>query len=202
MKIKLIFLLILFTSPGFWQVFFQPQAFFSQVIQFPKYVSQTVTAKIKSTEYSTRLQEMRWGGRALHREDTISKILYFRHIVILNEMFEFIQNASPKFFFLAGDGSNFSPRRIEPISSILFPFWIIGITTLIREGKKKVGWLFLLFCFIGYISGHKNLVFLFPLFLLQIYICSVGVSLFGKKTLAVTFVYGVYISLMNLWLNI
>lgn len=202
MKVKNIFFLILLTSPGFWQVLFQPQAFFSQVIQFPKYATQTIKSKLQSTEYATRLQEIRWGGRALHREDFVSKALYFRHIIVINEIFEFIQNASPKFFFLAGDGSNFTPRRIEPISSILFPFWIIGVITLINKKSIKAGLLFLVFSFIGYISGHKNLVFLFPLFLLQIYICSVGVSRFGKKTHAVIGVYGIYISLMNLWLNI
>ncbi len=149
MKINKIFWLILLTSPGFWQVLSQPQAFFSQAIQFPKYATQTIQSKLKNTEYNTRLQEIRWGGRALHREDFLSKALYFRHILVLNEVFEFFQNASPKFYFLAGDGSNFSPRRIEPISSILFPFWILGIINLTKQQNKRVGFLFCVFCFLS-----------------------------------------------------
>lgn len=207
LKMKTLFLLLVLTTPGFWHVVVQPRAFISQISQFPSFAIQNISSKIHPNNYNVYIDELRWGGRSLHRNDLFSRALYGHHIYALNEFFEFTQFSSPKLFFLAGDGSNFSPRRIEPISSLLFPFWIIGILSLLRQKNIKLLVIFVLCLTFGYISGHKNLAFLFPLLLTQIYICTTGLSSFSgskyyKLLLTLILIYGVYITSMNVWLNI
>ncbi|MBI2008143.1 hypothetical protein HYS82_00615 [Candidatus Amesbacteria bacterium] len=206
MKIKVLFILLLLTSPSFWLVIFHlPQAF-----SYWQRLPQSVVANIKSksqSQYLIYIDELRWAGRGFHRNDLLSRILYNKSLFILNEFFDFVQYTQPKLYFLAGDGSVFSPRRLEPISSLLFPFWILGILHLLknRNSLRPVAGIFVIpysiFMLIGYASGQKNLALLFPILILNVYISTLGLKNF-KSITPFVLTYGLYITGMNIWLSI
>lgn len=200
MKTKVLFTLLLVTSPSFWLVIFHlPQA-----LSYWQELPQSVVASVKSksqSQYLIYIDELRWGGRSLHRNDLLSRVLYNKTLFILNEFFDFIQYAQPKLYFLAGDGSVFSPRRLEPISSLLFPFWILGILKILKNPRTLFIILYSFFMFIGYASGQKNLALLFPILILNVYISALGLKDF-KRVIPIVLVYGVYITGMNIWLSI
>ncbi|TSC88462.1 MAG: hypothetical protein G01um101416_130 [Microgenomates group bacterium Gr01-1014_16] len=200
MKTKILFILLLLTSPSFWLVMFHlPQA-----LGYWQRLPQSIVATIKSksqSQYLIYIDELRWAGRSFHRNDLLSRILYNKSLFVLNEFFDFIQYAQPKLYFLAGDGSVFSPRRLEPISSLLFPFWILGILKIIKDKKFLVPSAYCLFMLIGYASGQKNLALLFPVLILNVYISTLGLK-DHKRIIPIILIYGVYITGMNIWLSI
>lgn len=199
-------LLFLLLSPGVWQVAFHPLAASRQWLSIPGRLPQNVTSKLASS-YFTYIAELRWGGRSLHRNDPLSRVLYNRTWGALNETFDFIQFVTPKLYFAAGDGSVFSPARIEPVPSILFPLWIIGLIYLIRSRRYKVFALLILAALPAYLAGAKNLALLAPVLVIHTYICAVGFTglfsrqVFRKPATAVISLYGLYVVAMNLWFN-
>lgn len=200
MKIKILFILLLLTSPSFWLVLFHlPQAL-SYWHSLPQSVVATIKSKSQS-QYLIYIDEIRWGGRSLHRNDLLSRVLYNKSLFILNEFFDFIQYAQPKLYFLAGEGSVFSPRRLEPISSLLFPFWILGILKVIKSRNSLFVILYSIFMFVAFASGQKNLALLFPILILNVYISALGLKDF-KRVIPVVLIYGLYITGMNIWLSI
>lgn len=161
-------------------------------------------ANIKSksqSQYLIYIDELRWGGRSFHRNDLLSRILYNKSLFVIQEFFDFVQYAQPKLYFLAGDGSVFSPRRLEPISSLLFPFWILGILKILNNRRASFMILYSLFMFIAYASGQKNLALLLPILILNVYISTLGLKDF-KRAIPIVLVYGIYITGMNIWLSI
>lgn len=200
MKTKFLFLLLLLTSPSFWLVLTR----FPQAVSYWQKLPQSIVATVKSksqSQYLIYIDELRWGGRSLHRNDLLSRVLYNKTLFILNEFFDFIQYVQPKLYFLAGDGSVFSPRRLEPISSLLFPFWILGILKIMKSRNSLFVIPYSTFMFIGYASGQKNLALLFPILILNVYISALGLKDF-KRVIPIVLVYGVYITGMNIWLSI
>lgn len=199
MKTRILFLLLLLTSPSFWLVLLHlPQA-----LSFWQHLPQSVVANIKSksqSQYLIYIDELRWAGRNFHRNDLLSRVLFNKSLFVTQEFFDFIQYAQPKLYFLAGDGQVFSPRRLEPISSLLFPFWILGIFKIIKDKKLLVPSAYCLFLFLGYASGQKNLALLFPVLILNVYISTLGLKDF-KRVIPLVLVYGVYITGMNVWLS-
>ena len=200
MKTKLLFFLLLLTSPSFWLVIFHlPQAL-SYWQRLPQSIIATVKSKSQS-QYFTYIDEQRWGGRALHRNDPLSRLLYNKGLFVLNETFDFIQYAQPKLYFLSGDGTVFSPRRLGPISSLLFPFWILGILRLLKSRNSSFLILYSLFMGTAYASGQKNLALLFPLLTLNVFVSTLGLKDFKLLT-PLVLIYGLYITGMNIWLSI
>lgn len=200
MKTKILFTLLLLTSPSFWLVLFHlPQA-----LSYWQKLPQSVVANIKSksqSQYLIYIDELRWGGRSFHRNDLLSRLLYSKALFVAQEFFDFIQYAQPKLYFLAGDGQVFSPRRLEPISSLLFPFWILGILKILKNPRALLIILYSFFMFLGYASGQKNLALLFPILVLNVYVSALGLK-DHKKIIPLVLVYGLYITGMNIWLSI
>lgn len=199
MKIKILFILLLLTSPSFWLVLFHlPQA-----LSYWQKLPHSVVANIKSksqSQYLIYIDELRWGGRSFHRNDLLSRLLYNKALFVVQEFFDFVQYAQPKLYFLAGDGQVFSPRRLEPISSLLFPFWILGILKILQNRRALFIILYSLFMFIAYASGQKNLALLFPVLILNVYISTLGLKDF-KRVIPIVLIYGLYITGMNIWLS-
>ena len=202
MKIKFLFILLLLTSPSFWLVLFHiPEA-----LSYWQHLPQSVVTNIKSksqSQYLIYIDELRWAGRSFHRNDLLSRVLYNKALFVVQEFFDFVQYAQPKLYFLAGDGSVFSPRRLEPISSLLFPFWLLGILKVLKEIKsyRLLTTIYLLGIFLAYASGQKNLALLFPILILNVYISTVGLRDF-KRVIPLVLTYGLYITGMNIWLSI
>jgi len=199
MKIKILFILLLLTSPSFWLVLVH----LPQTLSYWQHLPQSVVANIKSksqSQYLIYIDELRWAGRSFHRNDLLSRVLYNKTLFVIQESFDFIQYAQPKMYFLAGDGSVFSPRRLEPISSLLFPFWILGILKILQNRRAFFMLFYSLFMFIAYASGQKNLALLFPVLVLNIYISTLGLK-DHKRIVPLILIYGVYITGMNIWLS-
>jgi len=202
---KYLFLFLLL-SPGLWQIFFHLPVAAQEWLSFPARVPRNVTSKLASP-YFTYIDELRWGGRSLHRNSPLSRVLYNQSWGVLNETFDFIQFVTPKLYFAAGDGSVFSPARIEPIPSILFPLWVVGLIYVVKNCRYKVFGLLLVAVLPAYLAGSKNLALLAPVLVVHAYICAVGfTSLFSRRltrlpATAVVSLYGLYVVAMNLWFN-
>ena len=198
------FFLFLLLSPGLWQIGLHADAAVKEWVTFPGRISQNIHAK-EATPFFSYIDELRWGGRSLHRNDLKSRLLYNKSAALANEAFDFLQFATPKLYFAVGDGSVFSPARIEPIASLLFPVWLAGILSLLAQHRYRVFLLLALGLLPAYLAGSKNMSLLLLAMLVQIYIAAVGfTSIFTKfssRIVASAFisVYGLYIVLMNLW---
>lgn len=163
-----------------WQIGMRPREFVEEWLKVPQKIIGSTKAKI-SDPYSTRLIELRWGGFQLHRNDLGTKIIYSKALWAENNLFDWLEFATPRLYFLTGDGSRFSPANVEPIPSILFPFWLAGLLFLIREKRFKPIIALGIGAGLGYIAGVKNMAILLPTLLIQIYIVMVGLSLLKDK---------------------
>ena len=198
LKLTLLFALI---SPGLWQVALHlPQA-----VEEWRHLPTTALANVLSkphAPYLTYIPELRWGGRALHRNDPISRLTYSKGLFLLNESFDYLQYLTPRLYFAAGDGTPFSPSRLEPIAFPLFFFWLIGLIQLIKHKRFVLLGLMLLTPLPAFLTGHKNLSLLLPTLVTYIYLSAVGWQAAKKPRLTLPLaLYGFYLITMNLWLN-
>lgn len=197
-------LLFTFLSPGMWQVASHFPAAITAWQHIPASITPNIRSKL-SVPYTTYIDEMRWGGRFLHRNDLLSRLLYLRASFLVNEAFDFVQFATPRLYFAVGDGSHFSPARIEPVPVLLFPFWLFGLIQIVKTCNWRVFILLFISLLPAYLSGHKNLALLFPAVIVHIYISVLGLvscrppirTVFGS----LVSIYGLYIVAMNLWFN-
>jgi hypothetical protein len=198
------FIILTFLSPGLWWTISQTPAVVSRWISYPRFVYENITSTNR-LEWLTTLDELKWAGVFIHRNNFLSKILYQKLDLVPKEMFEFSEFISPRFYFVTGDGSQFTPSRVEPISTLLFPFWLVGILQLIKQKKFKPLLLAIGVAFIAYLAGKKDFGFLWPNLIIFTYIANIGIELFPtnyKKGLSLfLIVYGIYILEMSIWLR-
>ncbi|MEJ2347967.1 MAG: hypothetical protein P8Y17_02075 [Patescibacteria group bacterium] len=170
---RILFCVLLVLSPGFWWIIFKPLAVSSELTKFPTYFREKTTT-IFSIEKLSFIQEMRWSAFGKEKDELISRVYYNKALILVENSFEYLSLLSPRIYFQAGDGTEFSPPRVEPIPAILFFFWIFGLVRLIKQRKFKI----LLFLFVSpilaFLAGRRNLVFLFPTFIFYLYVASLG----------------------------
>jgi hypothetical protein len=203
MKKRWLLVALLLMSPGIWNLAKQPGEVINEWRKWPEYARQSQEGK-KQNPYQGKVEELRWGGRELHRESKVMKIIYNPGMTVVNEFFEFWEFATPKFFFLAGDGGRFSPIHTEPINLLLFPFWAVGCWLAIKKGNIKAGIWLTAATAVGYWSGKKEMSMLLPLALWYIYTAYKGLisfkeSRYYNQIVGVVLAYGVYIDLIWLW---
>lgn len=200
------FCLFVLLSPGIWQIGMHTKEALQEWLSFPVRISQNLKSK-STSNFFVYIEELRWGGRQLHRNDLKSRVTYNKSIGLLNEGFDFLQFATPKLYFASGDGSIFSPSRIEPIPSLLFPLWIAGIVGLLKHRRFKVFLILGLSLLPSFLAGSKNLSLLLPVLLTHIYISAFGLTnLFVRPSTRVAAasllsIYGLYVVSMNFWFN-
>lgn len=199
------FLIFLVLSPGIWWVLLQPRQIIEQIRSIPASIRSNISSPARS-EYMRNIQDMRWGGITVRRNNIISRVYYSKLAMIPKEVFDYIQFLTPRMYFLTGDGSNFSPSRLEPISTLLFPFWVGGVITLVKKKQYKPFLVSLVTAALSFIIGRKNFVFLFPVMVAYIYMASVGWDVIPegklkKMVMYAVIAYGIYITEMAIWLR-
>lgn len=191
------FILLVLLTNGWWWAILQPQALIFQWSTYPGHVVQKVSSLFGPNNVKP-MEDMRWisGNR-----------LFFNKLtVIVKEGVEYWQFLAPRFYFLAGDGTNFSSRKVEPIPTILFPFWIMGWFVLVREKKwKPLVWLALAGA-VGYLSGQKNMAILLPVLVVYAYISAVGINSVSnirirRKLILAIVIYSLYVLARGIWIR-
>lgn len=179
-KHSLIFIGICLISPTFWLIINNKSHIWGEWKQTAKFVSQNFNSTSRY-EYQQRVNELRWGGQQLHRENMLVKVVYNPIIVVANEFFEFVEFSAPKMFFLAGDGGRLSPSSGQPIPFVLFPLWIIGVVQIINLKANRLGVCLFLASVIGYLLGKRNFEILLFAFFINIAIVTKGIVVIVQK---------------------
>ncbi|KKQ95761.1 MAG: hypothetical protein UV74_C0013G0368 [Candidatus Woesebacteria bacterium GW2011_GWB1_43_14] len=198
-------LLFFVLCPGFWWGIINSTNVFREIGKSPHYF-QGKLGSIYSYERTERIKATKNANVDLGLPGRLVGGFFFNEFtIVVDEFFDLTSFLSPRFFFQAGDGSLMSPPRTEPIPLVLFPAWVLGIITIVR--KKNFGLLkiLIILVFIPYILGQKNLVFLWPVMILYIFIAREGIMNIGNiKTknnyLHLFVVYGVFVVLRSFYL--
>lgn len=199
---KRTFKLIVFLSPEFWWLVFKLPSILSEWISIPNYFFSRLQ-NIFTEERLVNIGIMRWANLDSGILKILSKFMYNRAMILVDEFFGYLSYFSPRFYFQSGDGSKFSPPGIEPIPLILFPLFVLGIVESVRKKSLKIFLLLILFALIPFILGTRSFAFLWPMAALYIYISSVGVSTlkesYRKTLLIILFTYGVFLGGKLIW---
>jgi hypothetical protein len=200
-----LFLFLLFLSPGFWWIVFQPSAVFSELAKAPMYIRGKITS-IFLEEKLRFIGEMRWNAFGEKQNELISGVYYNKGLILVDNFFEHLSLLSPRIYFQAGDGSRFTPTGVEPIPIFFFFLWVFGLIRLIKEKEFKS----LIFLFISpalaFLTGRRNFVFLFPALIFYVYVASLGLESVLARCrreswlIRLLAVYGLFIIGRALWL--
>lgn len=171
----LIFTLFILLSPLVWNLLSQPQQILTTWNTVPSKVHQRGLT-IVTGDFPQKYVELRWGGQQLRREGVYYKLIYNPGLNYLNEAFNYFYYLSPRLYFHAGDGTQFSPAHVDPIPVVLIPGFIIGLVISLKQRRwVPIGLLFGL-SFIAYWVGIRNFALLFPTALVIYYLAAYGVS--------------------------
>jgi len=189
-------------SPGFWFLLLNFTKVITEWIRLPLYFDQ----KFQSVFTGERLVSMglmRWAEiEKVGWIRIFSKILYNRFDILIDEFFGFLAIFSPRIYFQAGDGSQFSPAIVEPIPFLLFPLFIFGIIKTVSV-RPKVKWGYIFVAMTIYLSGVKNFSFLFPIFIYYLYLASKGFGMlnvrYKKYLLPLLIVYSLFVEGRIIW---
>lgn len=180
-----LFLLILLFSPGFLWITLRPARLFAEWKNAGSYASNNIRS-VFSQDNLVYIGETRWNAFGFGREFFLSRIYYNKVYVLADNLFGYVSFFSPRIYFQAGDGSEFSPPKVEPLALPLFAFWVLGILSLLK--KKDLGVLFAVLAlgFLAFVIGKRTMAFLTPVLVLYAFICAEGVNFsLGKKVRAV-----------------
>ncbi|AKM82824.1 hypothetical protein A2422_02545 [Candidatus Woesebacteria bacterium RIFOXYC1_FULL_31_51] len=196
MKNKKTLLLIILTA-GFWWNLFNLKSIVLEWKMAPSYFKKNISS-IFSSDNLMKIQEVRWNAFGNEKEDLLSKIYYNKVYVMLDNFFSFLSYTSPRPYFQAGDGTRFSPSGVEPIAGILFPFWVLGLISLIKNRNFKLIFWTLGISLFTFLLGKRNLAFLLPVLLIYINIASKSVN---RKYLILAVLYMLFIIGRVIWLK-
>ncbi len=190
---NLVFIIIF--SPLFIWLFIHPKDLIGEWINTPTYFIQNIKTLI-SSDKTNKVDEIRWnsfGGKAIFQ-----KIFYNKATVLVDDFFTFTTYLSPRFYFQSGDGTNFSPPKVEPIAGILFFFWVFGMLKLIERQKFKSLISIPILGLFAYIFGQKNMAYLFPVAVVYSIVAFWGIDQIENKkyknaSYILISVYGLYL---------
>lgn len=197
MKNNKLILIVILLAAGVWWNFFNLKEMVNQWTQAPGYFSRNMRSFF-SDENLMKIQEVRWNAFGEKREDILSKIYYNKGYIIVDNFFSYVSYFMPRSYFQAGDGTRFSPKGVEPIAGILFPFWVIGLISIVKDKNFKPLYLVLGISLFAFLLGQRNLAFLFPVMLVYIYIAAKSL---GKKQFIFVLVYALFVIGRVIWLK-
>jgi len=114
----------------------------------------------------------------------LSKVLYNKALLFVDEILVFTSFLSPRLFFQSGDGTVFSPHGVDPIAFLLFPVWAYGLLCSIRDRKWLVIIGYVSFTLIAYLLGKREFSFLAPVLVFQMYFIYIGIHAIVKHKAA------------------
>lgn len=201
---KRIFILFLIFSPLIWWLLFQFDTVLLDWMKVPGHIKIKILGFFNE-ERVVKVGLMRWSNIDTGYQAVLSKVFYNKITLIIPEIFSFLSFLSPRIFFQAGDGSNYSPPGVEPMPILLFPFFIYGIYLLVKSNKFKTFKFLGLFGFIGYLTDIRSVAYLFPVALVYLYISACGFeglpNRYKNKTLIIIGAYSLYILSRTIWIK-
>ena len=188
---------ILIVSPVLVWILIHPAAIIKEWARLPSYFKNNIHSLIGSDTLA-KVNEERWNSFGTNKENLLSKVYYNKGTVLVDDFFTMLTYLSPRIYFQAGDGTNFSPPGVEPIAIPIFVFWVLGFIALLKENKFKLILAVLFFGVFTYFVGQKTLAFLFPVVLIYLAISVIGIeSIKSKKTKKTIYIllslYGIYL---------
>jgi hypothetical protein len=191
-----LFLLLLIVSPGFWFVVFRAGLVGREWLSAPEYFERKAEA-VFGAQRLGEIGDLRWAQVESSGVYLLfSKAAYNRHLVLIDEFFGFASLLSPRLYFQSGDGTVFSPSSVEPVASVLFPFWIWGVFESVGRGRRILI-LVLLMALFAYLGGSRSMAFLWPVMVGYVYLASKGLrrvaARYGGVVLALVLVYSLYL---------
>jgi hypothetical protein len=195
MTIKKIFLILIIISPFFWWQFFtKSNSIFTNYSQTPQFIKNKITSIFVDTRY---IAEFRWNDATKDNRPIAARVFYNKSQLLVSQLFVYINNLNPRFYFQSGSGGVDSPSKVEPIAILLLPVSFMGIFRLIKNKKFKIIIFGLLSCFLGFITNQVNFYFLFPTALFYLYTSAYEISFWKKKTqfifLIILIIYSLYL---------
>ena len=191
------FIVLILLTAGFWWNIFNVKDILIEWRNAPTYFKKNISSFF-SSENLMKVEEARWYAFGEKNEELISKIYYNKAYVLADNFFSFLSYSTPRPYFQSGDGTKFSPRGVEPVAGLLFPFWIFGLISLIKEKKLKPILWTLGITFFAFLLGQRNFAFLLPVLIIYVYIASKSLN---KKYLAGILIYLIFIIGRVLWLK-
>lgn len=191
-------------TPWFWWMVFHAGAVAKEFLKIPTYTSQRVSGVYTESNLKF-VEDLRWVNLHVYQQPFRARFFYNKLTVMVNELLKVMDYISPRLYFQSGDGSNLSPPGVEPIPVIFFPFWLIGIFTLVKKKTFKPLLLSLLFAFIAFVIGRRTLSFLLPNLFLYVYIAGSGMkAVISKKKmkiwLSLFLIYSLYLLGRIIWI--
>jgi hypothetical protein len=165
---------LILLNPTIWWMIFNLPLGLKEYSKVPPYFSQDIKG-IFSSEKINFLLQMRSISSSPNFDTSLGKRLLFNKLnLIFDSIFNMLTAISPKTYFTVFD-------KVEIIPIILLPFWFSGIIILIQQKKYK--WLVspLPVALLIGILGKPNLFFLFPITLIYLYYCVVGIRKLNPK---------------------
>lgn len=172
---------ILITSAVLLNILFNSSLLINQYKQSPQFLKNK-TSNIINSNKVLGIGAYRWSNIDSQPVITYgSKLYYNKASLVFNEIWDFVDFFSPRFYFLAGDSTPLTPKNTEPLLTVFFPFWIFGIVFLLKNNKNKIFIFIFTNCLIAYLLGQKNLIFLWPTLLAYAYISIIGLQNIKNK---------------------
>lgn len=197
MKIAKKIFFFLLISPVFLWIILRPKELISEWSKIPVYLKSNISSLVSQDKLAKVFTE-RWNAFGPEKEDLPSKIYYNKGMVLVDDFFSMTTYFSPRIYFQSGDGTNFSPPGVEPITIPMFVFWVMGIIALINNKKWKPFVAIFAFGIFAYLAGQRNFAFLFPIALIYVWISMLGIKTI-KSPLKRNIVYS-FLSLYGIFL--
>jgi len=171
---EFISLLIFLSTPVIWTILVMIPVIFSELKLTPRVFS----IKLDNV-FLMRHAEVDTTGPVF----IISKLLYNSLTIVKGEFLSFLAYFSPRFFFHAGDGTRFSPNIVEPISTMMFPFWVYGLVLSVKNKKRAILIGYLLSGLIAFMFGKREFSFLWIMLPFQVYFIYIAIAALSSNKL-------------------
>ena len=197
------FLPFIFLSPAILWLLFHPKGLLIEMAGFPQYAKTNISS-LFAPEKLMAIEDMRWNAFGPKKEELPASLIYNKGFVLVDNFFSYLSFFSPRYYFQAGDGTNFSPPAVDPIAGLLFLPWVFGVVYFLARNNFKIFWVLTAFGLIAFLAGKRNLAFLSPILLIYLFLAYKGIEeklpqKIKRSFLIGCFVYGLFLLGRMLW---
>lgn len=202
MKLLQKFFPFILLSPAFFWLLFHPGSILAEIAKSPGYIKANIS-NVFAPDRLMAIEEMRWNAFGPEKEELGASLVYNKGFVLVDNFFSFVAFLSPRYYFQSGDGTNFSPPGVNPISGVLFFSWVLGMIYFLGKKNMRIFWTVLIFGAFAFLAGKRNFAFLFPVLLIYLFISYKGTLEIPPKLrrnfLIGFFIYGLFQLGRMLW---
>lgn len=203
MKFLQKFFPFLLLSPAVFWLLFHPGNLLVEIAKSPGYIKSNISS-VFAPEKLMAIEEMRWNAFGPKKEELPARLIYNKGFVLVDNFFSYLSFFSPRYYFQAGDGTNFSPPAVDPIAGLLFLPWLLGVVYFLARKDLRIFWVLTAFGLIAFLPGKRNLAFLSPILLIYLFLAYKGIEeklpqKVKRSFLVGCFVYGLFLLGRMLW---